>query len=562
MTALPIVERELRVASRRRATYAMRWGFTLVAVLVFLMGLGMLMRRGMPAAEHGRFLFRLLLALGFVYCLLVGARTTADSVSEEKREGTLGLLFLTDLRGYDVVLGKLAAGSLNAVYGLLAILPVIFLPLQLGGVTGVQLLLASVLLLNTLFLSVMVGVWISALSREERPAVFATLLAILVLTVGPGLIAFLVASHGAGPWDRPEPIVALLALSPGFGLWHVLIDGQTPGGWGMPRWVFWLSQAWVHLTGWILFAWTCRMMPHLWRIDYPSPRLARWSAWWNGFLYGLGPARVAIRRRLLEQHPLVWLTQRERGKPMYAWGFLGAVTAIWVWGRWTEGDVMTDRQVASPMVWLVLLFFRVWLVSEASARLSEDRRSGALELLLSTPLNEREVVRGQWLALRRQFLMPWLVFLVLEFLLLRQSHSEGWLLAQMPVRLVEFTALGWVGMWLGLTLRSVTRAILVTFGLVLVLPWAVSSLAVEVVRGMGPGLEWMGVAMPAMEASIRLGVSLVSHLLWGWVWARGGLRHRFRRVAVRSHEGLVGEGWRSWGTGVRGADGLAVGKAV
>ena len=75
-----------------------------------------------------------ILALGF--CLLAGIFLTADCLSEEKRDGTLGLLFLTDLRGYDVVLGKLIATSVHAVYGLLAIFPVLALPLLMGGVTG------------------------------------------------------------------------------------------------------------------------------------------------------------------------------------------------------------------------------------------------------------------------------------------------------------------------------------------------------------------------------------------------------------------------------------------
>ena len=34
---------------------------------------------------------------------------TADCLSEEKREGTLGLLFLTDLRGYDIVVSSSSA---------------------------------------------------------------------------------------------------------------------------------------------------------------------------------------------------------------------------------------------------------------------------------------------------------------------------------------------------------------------------------------------------------------------------------------------------------------------
>ena len=69
-----------------------------------------------------------------MYCLLSGVWFTADCLSEEKREGTLGLLFLTDLKGYDVVLGKLVATSLNGLYAVLAAVPILALPLLMGGV--------------------------------------------------------------------------------------------------------------------------------------------------------------------------------------------------------------------------------------------------------------------------------------------------------------------------------------------------------------------------------------------------------------------------------------------
>ena len=66
--------------------------------------------------------------------LLAGIFTTADCLSEEKREGTLGLLFLTDLKGYDIVLGKIVAASVNWFFGLLALFPVLALSLLMGGV--------------------------------------------------------------------------------------------------------------------------------------------------------------------------------------------------------------------------------------------------------------------------------------------------------------------------------------------------------------------------------------------------------------------------------------------
>ena len=42
----------------------------------------------------------------------------------------------------------------------------------------------------------------------------------------------------------------------------------------------------------------------------------------------------------------------------------------------------------------------------ASQRLAEDRQTGALELLLSTPITERTISRGLWLAYARKMLFP------------------------------------------------------------------------------------------------------------------------------------------------------------
>ena len=136
MTILPIVERELRGAARRPGTYWLRLTAAFVAITVFGWMLLTLLRDNVPAAAHGRYLFRVLFGLAFAYCLFIGAWLTADCLSGEKREGTLGLLFLTDLKGYDVIFGKLAATSLSGFYGLLAIFPILAVPLLLGGLTN------------------------------------------------------------------------------------------------------------------------------------------------------------------------------------------------------------------------------------------------------------------------------------------------------------------------------------------------------------------------------------------------------------------------------------------
>lgn len=134
MTFLPIVERELRIASRWSGTYWTRFFAALGAMLIFLfivLGRNSRMSPSMVPQE----LFTITSMLIWCGCMFVGVFQTADCLSSEKREGTMGLLFLTDLRGFDVVLGKLAANSLTSFYGLLSAIPVLAMPLLMGGIT-------------------------------------------------------------------------------------------------------------------------------------------------------------------------------------------------------------------------------------------------------------------------------------------------------------------------------------------------------------------------------------------------------------------------------------------
>lgn len=150
MTCLPIVDRELRVAARRKSTHRIRLVTTSIAATIsfFFLIFAAILR---APTTVGQPLFYTLTIYAFGLCMLAGIFITADSLSGEKREGTLGLLFLTDLKGHDVVLGKFMAMSLNAFYGLLAAFPVLALPLLLGGVTGAEFWRVALALVNALF---------------------------------------------------------------------------------------------------------------------------------------------------------------------------------------------------------------------------------------------------------------------------------------------------------------------------------------------------------------------------------------------------------------------------
>ncbi len=553
MTFLPIVGRELRVAARRRGTYWVRFGVALAAILISGWMLLTLPSAGAGARPSGLGIFCVLASLGFVFCLTAGMGATADCLSAEKRDGTLGLLFLTDLRGYDVVLGKLAATSLGALYSLLTILPVIALPLLLGGVSPRAVALAGGALLNTLLFSLAAGMFVSALSRDERKAgTGAAALILLIAGILP-LIGAILEESATWPWRRQWAWFLYLP-SPGFAFVKALQLAGSPGVAGD----YWWSLLTVHGEVWLFLGLACGLLPRTWSeralaAAKPGSGRARWQQW----CYGNAVEKRRLRERLLEINPITWLCGRNRFLRAAPWLFLLFVALGWIAGY---GRVRRDWLAAPVGITFVLLMHGVLkyhLAGEACRRLAEDRRSGALELLLSTPLSTREIVRGQWTALRRQFAGPFLAVLVIDGFLLLAARQETSLESQdanrltltfaagMVVLVTDAFALSWLGMWCGLRAANYTRAWSQTMFWALALPWAIflvtviTAGALELWRGPeGPGF---GVLL-AWWLFLNLGNDLI---LFGR--AHAGLSSEFRAEAARRFQpGAEGGGWRFW----------------
>ena len=536
MTALPIVERELRVASRRPATHLLRVAAALVAMVVF----GWMMLTWLqvvPSALHGRYLFRALFGFAFVYCLFVGARLTADCLSEEKREGTLGLLFLTDLKGYVVVLGKLAATSINSIYALLAIIPVMSVPVQLGGVTAADLWQSALVLLNTLFFSLASGVLVSALSRNERKAMFAAVFVVLFVTVGPFVLTFVLGTSFPRFFNAPQDVLPFLVPSPAYAFGYIINKSSAFTVFApLPAGSFWWSALLVHLLSWLMLLWASRILPRIWQSRVSNSKLDRHRERVEQWAYGRAAARKAHRAWLLDINPFLWLVSRERWKPLYVWLYVGAVSGTWLWGWSKYSDVMFDRKTLDPTVFLFESFLKLWMISEACTRLAEDRRNGALELLLSTALTTRGILRGQWLAFRRQFAAPLAVVLLFEFILLRQQYPAGVVVTKLVMFVLDLLTLGWVGMWLGLTARNLNRAIVGAIGRVLILPLGIFYAAKF---GLEISERWMGTIHFPFHISSESGmlfIRLANNFLFGLCWARRHLLQNFREAATQRYQ--------------------------
>jgi hypothetical protein len=532
MTFLPIVARELRTASRRRSTYWVRSGAALVVMVIG--SWFFLVSQNQPPNQIAMALFGILTGGAVIYCLFSGVRSTADCLSEEKREGTLGLLFLTDLKGYDVVVGKLVATSLNGFYGVLAVVPMLALPLLLGGVTPGEFGRMALVAINTLFFSLAAGICISALCRSARNAMGMTLLLILLITAGlPALGAWL------GFVVRAKEVpVGFLLPSAGFTYYLAFDSAFIRTGKA-----FWWSLASIHALGWLFLALASLIAPRSWKDRPAGAQRLRWNERLRAWSYGDPAERASFRRSLLNQNAYFWLAARARLKPAAVWAALALLGCGWAWGLAKyHRDWLSEFMYFATGVVLNLLM-KVWFASETGRQLAADRTHGALELLLSTPLTVRDILRGQWLALKRQFLGPGIVVLAVFFIFMLASASEvsaaddraAWLLfwASLMVLLVaDLTALYWVGLWQGLTAKNPNRATSAALTRIMVLPCIGFGFASLLVSLLSINRETdLG---PKFFLTLWVALSLAADIGFG-AWARHKLLAEFRVAAAQRY---------------------------
>jgi ABC-type transport system involved in multi-copper enzyme maturation permease subunit len=555
MVLMPLIERELRVAARRGKNYWLRVAAALAAAVICLWVV-LWSGRAQPPAMLGKTLFTYLSVLAFAFCLLVGPFITADCVSEEKRDGTLGLLFLTELRSFHVVLGKWIATSLAGFYGLLAILPSLGLPLLLGGVTPGEYGRVALAVTNAILFSLTAGLFVSTISREQTKATLGSVALILGLTgLVPGLFVFFMTGVLGRPVNQLPP---LALVSPAY-TGYLATDTMYRAG---PQ-LYWTSLALVHGLSWLFLILTAVLLPRVWRQDPgEKPVTRRWLV-----RLGYTPGWRWTFRRRLERNPIYAVGARLRWPHLVFWTLVTLVAINVYWIAIGSRKNPGAHQFHQNFAYALIFTNRVWITVMAAHFFLEARRTGALELLLTSPLPVRTLLRGHWRALRRYFVWPIVVIGLLHVAFVWGSWSQlgarttmgfnylPYYIASATSSYVNFLtdvlALCFVGAWLSVSLSKPTPALLLTFASVILVPWALgyylaswTGIFPVQVTNWFQSLPWIRQLFPAGALGFPLGRTLAwvtKNLLFIW-WARRRLHRHLRAAAAQTPDW----GWARW----------------
>lgn len=417
----PLVHRELLVQGRYWGNY---WQRVLVAgggaagLVIFWASQALRSQLGGVVVPPPVFAAVVLGSLHAVVSIVLGvggAVLTADCLARERREGTLGLLFLTPLTPRDIAAGKCIAQILRLGSIWLAAVPLLAIPLLMGGVTPRNIIDALLVQFTLGCTGLAAGLLATALCREWRWAMFfacfwfAVLYGALAVVASVAFVGCVGLHTTAVVWDRnllawvpvmPVAMFSALPLEGVLGGIRVFAPGWVLNG---ARFAVGCLAVWsvgvVGGVGFILF----RVLDHQ-RQGLPVP--------------GLGgatrkakpkerdrPAKMT-RPISLERNPITWLETRGALANWAPWALSGAVVAGWLGLgvlTWMQSSPwLMVGWVVPPLLVLVSIFL-------AAAGLRQEHADGTLELLLCTPLPPRQLLTGRLCTVGSFILPPFLV---------------------------------------------------------------------------------------------------------------------------------------------------------
>ncbi len=198
----PVVQRELREGARRPFNYWLRVGAASAGLLAVVYITAE--NRDETEKVMGQYLFGGLHVLLIGLICLVVPLMTADCIAREKREGTLGLLFLTPLTAGGIVMGKGLAQALRALTLWVSVAPVLAIPFVMGGIGWADASAFLALEFSALMLCLAAGLLASTLVRGRGAAfVLALILGVSFVEIFCLLVSFCFLSLASLMADWP-----------------------------------------------------------------------------------------------------------------------------------------------------------------------------------------------------------------------------------------------------------------------------------------------------------------------------------------------------------------------
>jgi ABC-type transport system involved in multi-copper enzyme maturation permease subunit len=485
----PILDKELRVSSRRARNYILRFAY-----LIFLMAyLVLIWLHAVDYGAAGLFTVSRMARAGktiisstvwFQFCAtqIVVVIMLSSSVSEEVYNRTLGLLMTTPISSFQIVTGKLLSKLLQLILLLAISLPVLAIVRIFGGVPWGYVVSSVCITLTSMVFFGSVSLFFSIFTRRAYVSIILISLTLGALLFGIPYLIGLIYNACTGDWPGTLLTRALFYDNPVMVLIYNTQSMMSPGGArGFPAF-YWPLHCGIMLGGSLVVLTVSVIMVR---------RVALSQAIGQRHVFSgrrrapeseepaeSDPVSEPGQIRRVAGAPVIWKEFRSpllgrRKVLMLAAIIVGLIGLCISYLALAANSDLDDQEVHMVYAVIFLAVGLLFSIVLPATSITSEKEARSWPLLLATTLGENQMLFGKFVGTLRRCLPAWCLLLghVFLFCVTGLIHPVAFFQTGILITwLVTF--LSGTGLYFGSVYKHTTTAVMMNFAFAAVV-WAI-----------------------------------------------------------------------------------------
>ncbi len=491
----PIFEKELRVSSRRRRNYVLRFAYlSLLTGFLAVFWVGTVPRSGSNLdqisrmAEVGKGIIAFIIWFQFIATQIVALMMLSTSVSDEIYNRTLGLLMTTPINSFQIVIGKLFSKLLQTILLMGISLPLLAIVRVFGGVPWMYVISSLCMTLTAVLFVGSLSLLFSVFSRRAYAVIIVTALTLGVLfLLLPYLSAFLCNSI-IGRWPGPRLTAAIFYPNPyGMMMFNTMMMLEPRAAGPIPT-MFWPGHCGIMLAASVVVLFVCVCVVRRVALRQATGQVGAASSGKKGKSGSSAERNLAAPRRVTGP-AVLWKELRtpvlgRRKIAMVAAIFAGLILLFITYALCASENMLDDGGTHIVYVIIFAGLGMLFTIILPATCITTEKESQAWPLLLATTLSDWQILIGKFAGFLRRCLPVWFLLFghIIIFTLSGVIHPAAIIQMAILVAWIVVFLFG-TGVYFSARVRHTTTAVIANFALAGAI-WALAPILLGLIAGL------------------------------------------------------------------------------
>lgn len=532
----PLLDKELRVSSRRRRNYVLRFAYVLLlTIFVVIVWLSVVKFQGTAAyqksrmAVAGKTIITTIVTFQFIATQLIAVIMLSTSISDEIYHRTLGVLMTTPISSFQIVMGKLFSKLLQLILLLAISLPLLAIVRIFGGVPWDYVLSSLCITLTAVIFAGSLSLYFSINNRRAYVVIIKTVCTLVVLfaffpTVLGALFALLLRNFAPvlrSPGFVPPILMGVFAHLNPFGAMSLntammmspTMPARMPSFYWPVHCVLMLGGSALLIARSVKVVRKVALRQAVGQLELTSKRKRRKQKRASSQAGGAQELAGVIRR--VKGSPVLWkelrapMIQGAEGKNSIIGLAVTIVALLLTYATCAKEKCLNEDFTHISYTLMFMLIGLIFNMVLSATSITSEKESRAWPILLATSMNDWQILLGKAVGVFRRCLPIWFLLAghILLFVSVRYIHPIAIVHLFMLIAglVVFFTG---VGLYFSTRFKRTTSAVVANFALAVVL-WivvpALLGLVASITRDKGDVFETYVSANPVIQAYTIMG---------------------------------------------------------